>query len=145
MSSFQRVTQVEYQKRLDMLLALRARGLCFSQLVKIACQQWGVSARQAKRYLKKANEQECRLGSQPLEARYAQLLLKFNYIYQQAIQLQNLELARRTALDLAHLLRQQRKEQTYDPGSGIQSGLVESGELEALIRSLEKAEKDEPA
>lgn len=144
MKSPQRVTQIEYQKRLDVLMALCARGLPSSQLIKIACQQWDVSERQAKRYLKKAREQQAKLGSQSVEDRYSQLLLKFNYIYQQAIQLRDLELARRAASDLAQLLRQQRKDLMNDSSPSHQSRLVGSDELEALIQSLEEEGNNHP-
>jgi hypothetical protein len=137
MKSPQRVTQIEYQKRLDILTALCARGLPYSQLVKIACQQWAVSERQAKRYLKKAREQQSNLGFQSLEDRYSHLLLRFNYIYQQAILLRDLELARRTMSDLMQLFRQQQKDLMNDPSLSHQSRLVGSDELEALIQSLE--------
>lgn len=140
----QRVTQIEYQKRLDILMALCARGLPSSQLIKIACQQWDVSERQAKRYLKKAREQQAKIGSQPLEEHYSHLLLRFNYIYQQAIQLRDLELARRTASDLAQLLRQQRKDLMNDASPSHQPRLVGSDELEELIRSLENEGQNHP-
>jgi hypothetical protein len=144
MKSPQRVTQIEYQKRLDILMALCARGLPSSQLIKIACQQWDVSERQAKRYLKKAREQQSRLGSQSLEDRYSHLLLRFNYIYQQAILLRDLELARRTMSDLMQLFRQQQKDLMNDSSLSHQSRLVGSDELEALIQSLEEEGKNFP-
>lgn len=144
MKSSQRVTRIEYQKRLDVLMALCARGLPSSQLIKIACQEWGVSQRQAKRYLRKAREQQSMLGTQPVEERYSQLWLRLNYIYQQAIQLKDLELARRTAVDLAQLLRQQRKELLHDSSFSSPSRLVEADELEALVQSLAIDGETEP-
>jgi hypothetical protein len=134
MPNSQRVTKVEYQKRVDTLMSLYARGVGTSQLIKAACQQWDVSERQAKRYIQKGKEQQCQMASQPIEMQYSQLLLRFNLIYQQAIQLGDWELARRTATDLAHLLKQQRKELVTHASS--QSGTMDPGKLEALIQSL---------
>jgi len=84
------------------------------------------------------------LGTQPVEERYSQLLLRLNYIYQQAIQLKNLELARRTAVDLAQLLRQQRKELLHGSSFSSPSKLVEADELEALVQSLAIDGETEP-
>lgn len=145
MPSSQRVTQTEYQRRMDILLALRARGLAPSHLIKIACQEWKISERQAKRYLQKARQQETVLASQTLAERYTTLLNRLNYIYQQAIQLRDLELARRTASDLLQVFQQQRKDLLHDSAIQPTARLVEADELEALIRSLEEDGSIEPA
>lgn len=138
MNQYKRVTETEYQKRMDVMMALRARGIPTSQLVSIACQQWGISERQAMRYLKAAKEQENSLAQLPASAQYAHLLLQYNYIYQQAIQLENLELAMRVAEKREHLIAQQQKELRNDPTHTTRSHLVGSDELEMLIQSLEK-------
>jgi hypothetical protein len=145
MKPTERVTRVEYQKRLDILIGLHARGLASSQLIKIACQQWNVSVRQAKRYIKKAKEQESQLAAQPLEVKYALVLQRFNYIYQQAIQLGDLELARRAAFDLVHLLKQEHKESLNASLHAPQSGILGFQTLEEFLQSFENTEADPPS
>lgn len=141
MKSPKRITQNEYQLRLDMMTALLARCLPYSYMVKFACKQWNVSERQSKRYIQKARELEKRLGSETLMEGYHQILSKFNYIYQQALQLRDYELARRTAKDIAKLRKQEMKDLMNEDAQTYQSRLVDSDELEALIQSLESEEE----
>ena len=138
MSHRNRATEVEHQKRLDMVGGLLARGIPPCQIAKIACQQWAVSERQAMRYVKTVKEQEGEQLNQPLDNRYTHLSLQLNYIYQQAIQLEDFELARKVTDDRIELYKLQRKEVLNDPSHTPASGLVDADELEALVRSLEE-------
>lgn len=138
MSQRNRATEVEHQKRLDMVGGLLARGIPPCQITKIACQQWAVSERQAMRYIKAVKEQEGEQLNQPLDNRYNCLSLQLNYIYQQAIHLEDFELARKVTADRIELYKLQRKELLNDPSRTSASGLVDSDELEALVRSLEE-------
>lgn len=139
-----RITQLEYRKRLDVMTALLARSIPYSHLVRIACQQWDVSERQAKRYIQKAREQEKNIGSQPLTNQYYQLIGRFIYIYQQAIQLRDLELARRSGQDMLKLLKQAKRDLSHEEFQSCESRLVGPNELEALVRALEKQGKNYP-
>jgi hypothetical protein len=121
-----------------MVGGLLARGIPPCQIAKIACQQWVVSERQAMRYVKTVKEQEGEQLNQPLDNRYTHLSLQLNYIYQQAIQLEDFELARKVTADRIELYKLQRKELLNDPSQTAASGLVDADELEALVRSLEE-------
>lgn len=141
MAKRNRATEAEQQRRVDTLMTLSARGYSTMQLVRAACQQWGVSERQAMRYVSAAKEQESKLAQQPLDTRVGHLLSQFNFIYQQAIQMEDYELARRVTADRVHLLMQQAKGHMNDAGQSSKPNLVEPDELEALVRSLEKTGK----
>lgn len=139
-----RVTQMEYRQRVDMMTALLARGLPYSHMVRIAQDQWGVSERQAKRYIQMAKGQEKRFGTQPMVDQYSQVIGKFIYIYSQAIHHQDLELARRTTRDMMKWLAQAKRELSDEEFQSCQSRLVESGHLEEVVRALAKEGKNYP-
>ena len=144
MRSYERVNQTEYQKRVDVLMVLCAQGHSSSVLIKTACHKWDVTERQAKRYLQKAREQQKKLGTQPIEESYSQILQKINYLYQLGIQTRDHELARKAGADLIKLYKEHRKDLMNDTTQSYQSRLVKSDELEALIRSLEKEREHLP-
>lgn len=139
MAGRKRASNTELQYRLDALLGLRARGIPSSQLIDVACQQWGVSERQAKRYLQMAKDQALTVIKQPLEFQYGQICLALSYIYQQAIVLGDLNLAQRVATDRMRLLKQLKAELPQAQPSGIMS----AKELEALLQSFEDKTKED--
>lgn len=137
MRSYERVNQAEIQKRVNVLMLLCAQGHASSAIIKTACHNWGITERQAKRYLQKAREQQKALGTQPIEETYNLVFQKVNYIYQLGIQTQDHELARKAGADLIKLYKEKRKDVMNDPAQSHHSRLVKADELESVIRSLE--------
>jgi hypothetical protein len=137
MRSYERVNQAEIQKRVNALMFLCAQGHSSSAIIKTACHNWGITERQAKRYLQKAREQQKALGTQPIEETYNLVFQKVNYIYQLGIQTQDHELARKAGADLIKLYKEKRKDVMNDPTQPHHSRLIKADELERVIRSLE--------
>ena len=138
MSQRNRSTETDYQKRLDLTAGLLARGIPSSQVATMICEHWGVSLRQAMRYISIVKDQEGKQLNQTLEIRYSHLSIQLNYVYQQAIQMNDFELARRVISDLIELYKLQRNELLNDPDYSPASGLIDANELEALICLIEE-------
>lgn len=140
MASRNRATSHEYQERVDVLQALWARGFPPSRAIQLACQQWGISERQAKRYLQAAREQVEEQIKKPLEHHYAQVWLELGYIFQKAVQDGDLKLAQRVTGDRMRLLKQLRAELPLLETSGRLS----PEELEEMMLALADEERKYP-
>ncbi|WP_303674755.1 hypothetical protein [Vampirovibrio chlorellavorus] len=144
MNQHKRIKQVEYLRRVDVMTALLGKSIPYSHMIKLACQQWGISERQAKRYIQEARENVKEAGSQPLSDLYHQVISWFVSIYQDATQSQDNELRRKTAKDMLNLLKQIKKDLGHAEFKKSESRLIESGELEEIIRALENEERTFP-
>lgn len=140
-----RVDKTEYQNRLDVVMSLRVRGLPSSQIVKAVSKQWEISDRHARRYLKAAKEQASRQMDETSSEQFGDLMDELKFIYQQAIQNGDLELAKRTVVERALLFEKKQKALSNE---SIQSKkLTNAGqkELEKFLQSFEEAEASEPS
>lgn len=144
MNQFKRIKQVEYLRRVDVMSALLAKSFPYSHMLKLACQQWGISERQAKRYIQKARERVKEVGSQPLADMYHQVISWYISIYQDATQSQDNNMRRKAARDMVFLLKQMKKDLGHEEFKKSESRLIESGELEEIIKALANEERDYP-
>lgn len=135
MAGHKRATNVEYQSRIETLMKLRAQGCSDYHIILAACQQWGLSVRQGKRYLQKVDEAVSALGKQPIEVLYSQVLNKLDYLYQQALKIGDTKLALRVAKDRERLLRAVQKYLQH-PSQSNHAGLLSTEELEKALKEI---------
>lgn len=143
MAGHRRANKTEIQYRLDALNGLRARGVPSYQLVQVACQQWGVSERQAKRYVQMAREQMLEEAQQPIEQQYGQIWFQYHYIYQQAILTGDLKLALRTCSSRARLLKQYKQAADKGAVDPRPSWSQRQMDMQKLLEEMKKAMEEE--
>ncbi len=132
-----RVTQTEYENRLDQLLQLKAMGYSASQLVKAAMQSWGLSERQAYRYLEDVKALEKRFGSEPPDVHCGRLINRMNRLFAQSYKENDIRtaiLATEVELKIIQALGVSKHDQVSPSASGETSGI---GLLDA-IQALEE-------
>ena len=145
MTKRNRATNAEYETRLDALTGLMKRGHSPTQLIRAAGQQWGVSIRQANRYLKAIKEREKENLKQPFEFRLSFLGMHFDFLYEQAVQEKDWELARKVTENRMTLYNMQHKGGLDDAIQSEKPGFAKHKGLEELIRMLEEEGRQKQA
>jgi lysyl-tRNA synthetase class I len=141
MDQYKRIKQIEYLRRVDVMTALLAKSIPYSHMIRLACQQWGISERQAKRYIQTAREKVKEVGSQSLADHYHQVISWYISIYQDATQSQDNDMRRKAARDMVALLRQVKRDLSHEEFKKSESRLIESGEMEEILQALANEER----
>lgn len=144
MNQQKHIKQLEYLKRIDVMMALIGKCYPYSHMIRLATQQWGISERQAKRYIQRARENLKRIGTLPLSEQYDHVMSWMMSIYQDATQAQNHGLRRKVTRDMLVLLKQIKRDLSDEIFQEYQSRLAESGGLEEIIKALANEERDYP-
>jgi hypothetical protein len=139
-----RATNAEYETRLDALTGLMKRGHSPSQLVRAACQQWDVSIRQATRYVQAIKEREKERLKQPFEFRLSFLDMHLDFLYEQAVQNKEWELARKVTENRMTLYNMQHRGGLDNAIQPEQPGFTQHKGLEELVRMLEEEGPQKP-
>lgn len=131
-------SQAETEQRLEMLAGLKAQGYAYSQLVRLSCQQWQISERQAKRYLHEIAQRELALASGDTRDYLGRFMARNHYLYAKAVQNNQWDLARKLILDEVRAIETLKKNPGGTPLESISTGSPgQTDELADLYSLLE--------
>jgi hypothetical protein len=141
-----RATEKDREARLETVLSLLARGIPKSKILQVLIAHYGISERQAKRYLSEARELEAALGEGMNAKSRGVLANRFEFLFQQAVEKGDLKTARDILNSHSKLL--QLPNQTggikagHDPANPSPAALGLSPELEASLQRLAAANSE---
>lgn len=131
-------SKAEIEWRVKAIIRRQAQGATNSEIQQWACQEWGISKRQSLKYFDKAKDHLDDFFTRPIEVQYAELWLKYNYIYEQVVSTGEFKLAERVMAEKNKLLVQYQKYLNSNPVLAQKVGDISLNLLEQVFRIIAK-------